>query len=113
MPKDDMVYVLHMLETARKAVSKVEGKTRAEYDADEDLQIVLTHLVQIIGEAARHVSLEFREAHAAIPWKAIVGMRHKVVHDYLNVDEDILWDTVTNELGPLIAALEGLAPERG
>jgi len=113
MPKDDTVYVLHMLETARKAVSKVQGKTRAEYDADEDLRIVLTHLVQIIGEAARHISPQFREAHAAIPWKAIMGMRHKVVHDYLNVDEDILWDTVTNELGPLIAELEGLRSERG
>jgi uncharacterized protein with HEPN domain len=112
MPKDDMVYVLHMLETARKAVSRVQGKTRAEYDADEDLRIVLTHLVQIIREAARHISAQFREAHAAIPWKAIVGMRHKVVHDYLNVDEDILWDTVTDELPLLIVELERLRSER-
>jgi len=106
MSKDDLVYVWHMLETARKALSRISGVTREEYRRNEDLRIILTHLVQIIGEAARHVSDEYRHRHPEIPWKAIVGMRHKIVHDYLNVDEDILWDTVTNELAPLTEALE-------
>ena len=61
----------------------VEGKTRAEYDQDEALQLALTHLLQTIGEAARRISADFRSAHAGIPWPAIVGMRHRVVHDYL------------------------------
>jgi uncharacterized protein with HEPN domain len=53
MTRDDLVYVGHMLDTARKAVRRVVGKTRADFDADEDLRIVLTHLIQTIGEAAR------------------------------------------------------------
>ncbi len=52
MPKDDLVYVGHMLDTARKASAKLNGKSRSEYDADEDLRIVLAHLIQTIGEAA-------------------------------------------------------------
>ncbi len=71
----------------------------------------MTHLVQTIGEAARHVSPEFREANLRIPWQAVVGMRHRVVHDYMNVDEDILWDTVTNELAPLAEELKKMVSE--
>ncbi|MEM9449122.1 MAG: HepT-like ribonuclease domain-containing protein [Cyanobacteria bacterium P01_E01_bin.6] len=65
--------------------------------------------MQIIGEAARRVSLDFRNTHPEIPWKAIVGMRSKVVHDYLNVDEDVVWDTVKNDLAPLVLELEKLS----
>jgi uncharacterized protein with HEPN domain len=52
--------------------------------------------------------LEFRDTHPEIPWKAIVGMRSKVVHDYFNVDEDIVWDTVNYDLAPLVLELEKL-----
>jgi uncharacterized protein with HEPN domain len=52
MPKDDLVYVGHMLDTARKALGKIRGKDRSEYDRDENLRLAVTHLIQIIGEAA-------------------------------------------------------------
>ena len=110
MWKDDMVFAGHMLDTARRALAKVRGKERADFDADENLRLALTHLLQIIGEAARRLSLQFRETHTSIDWKAIIGMRHKVVHDYLNVDEDVVWDTVSRELHPLVAELEKIVP---
>jgi len=105
MLKDDELYLGHMLDTARRALGLVEGKTRADYDSSEELRLALTHLLQVIGEAARRVSQEFRDAHPGIPWHAIVGMRHKVVHDYMSVDEDIVWRTVTEELEELVARL--------
>ena len=110
MPKDDLVYVGHMLEKTEKAIEFTRGKDRPAYDRDETLRLALTHLVQTIGEAARHVSPDFREANPRIPWQAVVGMRHRVVHDYMNVDEDILWDTVTNELAPLAEELKTMLP---
>jgi uncharacterized protein with HEPN domain len=110
MQKDDLVYVGHMLDMARKAVTRVHGCTRAEYDADEDLRLALTHLIQTLGEAARRVSLSFHEAHPEIPWRQIVGMRHKVVHDYLEVDYDLVWDVVTAELPALVRKLEQFLP---
>ncbi len=113
MPKDDLVYVSHMLEMAQKAISLVRDRDRAAYDRDEVLRLALTHLVQVVGEAARRVSREFCDSHPQIPWRAVVGMRHKVVHDYMNVDDDILWDTVTNELPPLIDELEKMLPSEG
>lgn len=94
MQKDDLVFVGHMLDTARKA-----------------LDLALTHLLQVIGEAARRVSAGFMEQHPEIPWRAIVGMRHRVVHDYLHVDEDVVWDVVTGDLEPLVAGLSKLLAE--
>ena len=108
MSPRDSVYVGHMLDMARKAVAKTDGVTRDIYERDENLRLALTHLVQVVGEAARHVSREFCDEHPEIPWQEIVGMRHKVVHDYLGVDEDIVWQVVTEDLPPLIASLEKL-----
>lgn len=69
MQKDDLVYVGHMLDTARLIVGKVAGKSRAEFDADDDLRLALTHLIQTFGEAARRVSPAFQRANPQFPWK--------------------------------------------
>ncbi|NJR63607.1 MAG: DUF86 domain-containing protein [Cyanobacteria bacterium CRU_2_1] len=106
--RDDQVYIGHMIDTANKAIDFISGLSREDFDNNEQLRLAITHLLQIIGEAARRVSLDFRNTHPEIPWKAIVGMRSKVVHDYLNVDEDVVWDTVKNDLAPLVLELEKL-----
>lgn len=99
-----------MLDVARKAVAKTQGLSREAYDADENLRLALIHLIQVIGEAARQVSREFSDTHPEVRWADIIGMRHKVVHDYLGVDEDIVWQVVTEDLPKLVAVLEPLAP---
>ena len=110
MSPRDLVYVGHMLDVARKAVGKVHGISRQDYDADENLRLALTHLIQTIGEAGRRVSRDFCESHPEIRWADIIGMRHKVVHDYLGVDEDIVWQVVTGDLPKLVESLEPLVP---
>ena len=110
MERDDTVYLGHMLDTARKAVEKVKSKTRADFDADEDLRMVLTHCVQIIGEAASRVSQSTRAAHRHVPWKQIVGMRHRIVPDYMDIDEDILREVATRSLPELIGMLSPVVP---
>ncbi len=101
MQKDDLVYVGHMLDTARKAMDLVKGKDRTDYNSEAAIRYALAHLLQVIGEAARRVSQDFCKNHPAIPWKAIVGMRHKVVHDYMSVDEDVVWDTSSTGAAPV------------
>jgi uncharacterized protein with HEPN domain len=110
MPKSDLLYLVHMLDMARKASAKTRGVSRAVYDSDENLRLALAHLVQVIGEAARRVSAQTCAAYPGIPWREIIGMRHKIVHDYMSVDEDILWQVVTQDLPPLIVALEKIVP---
>ena len=54
------------------------------------------------------MSREFSDRHPEIPWSDIIGMRHKVVHDYLGVDEDIVWQVVSEDLPKLVGALEAV-----
>ncbi len=103
MPKDSAVYVGHMLDTCEKIIGKLDGKSHDDYERDENLRLALAHLVQVVGEAARRVDAAFCAAHPNIPWRQIVGMRHFIVHDYMNVDEERLWDTVTNDIPALSA----------
>jgi uncharacterized protein with HEPN domain len=110
MSPRDFVYLGHMLDMAKKAVAKVRDLPRDGYDADENLRLALVHLVQVIGEAARKVSGDFTAAHPEVPWEDIIGMRHKLVHDYLGVDEDIVWQVVIEDLPKLVESLEPLVP---
>jgi len=99
-----------MLEMAEKALSKIRGKTKKDFDADENLRLALIYLLQTIGEAASKISTQFRDKHPSIPWKEIIGMRNKLVHNYLSVDENIVWKTVIEELEPLIDKLKAIIP---
>ena len=90
--------------------SNSRGKSRDDIAHDEALSLALIHLLQVIGEAARRVSQEFTDLHPEIPWRAIVGMRHKVVHDYVSVDLDVVWSVVAQDLAPLADGLSKLVP---
>ena len=80
-----MVYLAHMLTYGRSVVDKVSEVNWEEFDRDDNLRLAVVHLIQIIGEAARYVSEETQMEHANIPWSDVIGMRHRVVHDYLNI----------------------------
>jgi uncharacterized protein with HEPN domain len=110
MQKDDTVYLGHMLDMARKVSVRVAAKTRADFDANEDLRFVIAHLVQTIGEAAAQVSTPTWEAHPEIPWRQITGIRRRIVHYYMGVDFDILWEVATRHIPPLITTLEAFLP---
>jgi uncharacterized protein with HEPN domain len=111
--KSDLVYLGHMYDLACKATGKLAGKSRTDFDADENLQLALVHLIQTIGESARRVSDATRAAYPQVPFRQIVGMRHKVVHDYMDVDLDVVYSVVTQDLPDLIVVLEKIVPMEG
>ena len=90
------------------------SKGREAFNADEDLQIVLVHLIQVIGEAATGVSDDLIAAHPQVPWRQIIAMRNRVVHGYFEVDLNILWDVAIGDVPRLLdqvhAILAELAP---
>ena len=83
-----------------------QGKTRADLDADRQLNLSLVRLLEIVGEAASRVPREERARHPDIPWPEIVSLRNRLIHGYDTVDFDILWKIVKQDLPPLIEALE-------
>lgn len=105
---EDAVRIRYMLDAARKAAELASGKTTAELERDEVLELALTRLIEIIGEAAKNISEGFRRAHPEIPWKAIGGTRDKLIHGYFDIDREVLWEILTRDLPPLIRQLESL-----
>ena len=106
---DDALFV-DMLVHARRIATKITAVSRAEFDANDDLQLAIVYLIQVVGEAANRLTQEQRKSHPAIPWREITGMRHVVVHDYFRVDLDVVWDTANNSIPALVAALESMIP---
>jgi uncharacterized protein with HEPN domain len=95
-----------MLDAAREAVQMAQGKARADLDTDRLLNLSLVRLLEIVGEAASRVPASERAQYSGIPWLQIVGLRNRLIHGYDNVDFDILWEIVSQDLPPLIAELE-------
>ncbi|MFW6118912.1 MAG: DUF86 domain-containing protein [Planctomycetota bacterium] len=110
---EDTVRLRHMLEHAREAVELTEGKSRADLDSDRTLELALTRLVEIVGEAAARVTPQTQERCQQVPWPDIVGLRNRLVHGYDSVDLDILWAIIRDDLPPLIATLEDVLDEEG
>lgn len=105
MRADDSIRISHMQEAAEKAVGFSAGKTRADLDDKEMLVLSLVKCVEIIGEAANKVSDETQREIPTIPWTDIIGMRHRLIHGYFDINLDIVWTTVTQELPELIEEL--------
>jgi len=106
MQKDDAIRLRHMLDAAREARGFAASRSRSDLDRDRQLLLALVKDVEIIGEAASRVSAETRMEWPDIPRLDIVAMRHRLTHGYFDIDPDIVWSTVTDDLPPLIAQLE-------
>ena len=95
-----------------EAISFAQGQTRRSLDSNRMLVLSLVKSIEIVGEAAARVAKDCQDQHPSIPWRDIIGMRNRLVHAYFEVDLDRVWDTVTDDLPPLVKSLELiLSPE--
>jgi uncharacterized protein with HEPN domain len=108
--KTDEMYLADMLQYAREARALTAGENATTFVENRTLQLALTYLVQIVGEAATHLSNEARAALPDLPWERMRGMRHRLVHNYGRVSYDLVWDVIENDLPILIAAVEKITP---
>ena len=106
MFENDNVRIHHILDAAREAVAFSKDRSRADLDTDRKLNLSLVRLLEIIGEAARGISQEFRQEHPDLPWSGMIGLRDRLIHGYFDINLDVVWETVTDDLPPLIAQLE-------
>lgn len=111
MKRRDLNRVRHMLDHAREARAMAAGRRRVDLDSDRQLELSLTRLLEIVGEAAARISDRARALDPDIPWLEISDLRNRLIHGYDSVDLDVLWDIIREDLPPLIAALEKLLSE--
>lgn len=111
MRREDAARLRHMAEAAATARVFVQGRVREDLERDRMLLFALVRAVEIVGEAAARVSPEARNEAQDVPWPAIVSMRNRLIHAYFDVDPDIPWRTVTEELPALEAKLRRILPK--
>jgi uncharacterized protein with HEPN domain len=106
----DPGYVWDMLDAARSIRDFTQGVTQDEYLRDRKLQLAVERALEIIGEAARLVSAEFKNRHPEIPWQQIVAQRNVIAHDYGEIKQDRIWKVASDRIPDLIGRLEQLLP---
>ena len=109
MKRDD-AFLLDMLISARDAVTFIDGLTVERFRASRMHQLAVLKALETVGEAAARLSEKTKAVHPDIPWREIIGMRNRLVHGYFEVDLEKVWDTVREDLPPLIASLETIVP---
>jgi len=106
----DEGYLLDMLISAREAAEFSTGLTFEAFESNLVHQNAILHVLQKIGEAATKVSQEFKDEHSEIAWTEVIGMRHRLVHDYRNIILGKVWEAVQSGVPRLIEQLEQLVP---
>lgn len=91
----DAVYLGHMASAVARIAEFVDQVPRAEFKREWTLQNALIRELEILGEAASKLSAQFVKANPGVPWKGMTGLRHKLIHDYFEVDLDVVWRTAT------------------
>lgn len=110
--KDDRSYLLHI----RDAISRIKSYTEAGRDSflkDTKTQDAVVRNLAIVGEAAKRLSQELKDRHPEVPWKQIAGMRDRVIHNYIEVNLEIVWDTVERGVPELEATVAKMLAESG
>lgn len=109
--RDERVYLSDMLTAIRTVFEYTAGRSRSDLDDDPMLRDAVVRQLEILGEAAGRVTPPTRDAHPAVPWRGLTGMRNVLIHAYHRVDLDEVWRTATEELPGLLVVVEILASQ--
>jgi uncharacterized protein with HEPN domain len=110
--RDETAFLFDMLDAAQLIQQYVTGLTRQQFDNDVKTQDAVIHRLTIIGEAAKKISQQTRLLLPTLPFDNMARMRDKVIHVYWRTEFDIVWDTASNDMQPLIDALLAMLPPR-
>jgi uncharacterized protein with HEPN domain len=101
----DKLYVKHILESIRRVHEDIHGDERV-FRSNRTIQDAVVRNLQVMAESTKRLSDVAKASQPAIPWHQIAQFRNRIVHDYLHVDYDVVWDIIQNDLGPLKVAVE-------
>ena len=94
-------YLRHILEETEYLMNRSAGISKEDFLQDETLKRAFVRSIEIIGEAVKKVPADIKDKYSHLEWRAIAGMRDKLIHDYFGIDYDIVWDVVTTKVPEL------------
>jgi uncharacterized protein with HEPN domain len=103
--RTDIDFLNDILTAAHKAIDFTSGMSREQFRGDDKTIFAVVRALEIIGEATKRISQTVRDRHVQIPWRLMAGMRDKLIHDYISVNVEVVWETVTVNLPPLLPLL--------
>jgi uncharacterized protein with HEPN domain len=110
--KDDQLFLQHILAAIEAVDEYLQGASRITFVQNRMQTDAVVRQLEIIGEAARNLSDECRDAHRDIEWGQIIGMRNRLIHAYFRVDIELVWEIVTTDLPVLKGQVESILAGR-
>lgn len=98
MSKLPVEYLRHILDETEFLLSASKNLGREQLESDPIISRAVTRSLEIIGEAAKKLSAEFRQRYPAIEWRKIAGMRDRITHGYFDIDYDVVWKVLQNKI---------------
>jgi uncharacterized protein with HEPN domain len=108
MNKNDTVYLSHILDAINQIEIYTTGLSYHQFSQNRLIQDGVIRQLEIIGEATRSLSGEFRAQHSDLPWQQIVGLRNRLIHAYFDINLGIIWDIIRTDIPPLKSEISGL-----
>lgn len=101
----DLDSLRDMVLAARRVLRYVENISQQDFEQDLEKQDSVIYRILILGEASKRISSDFREEHSNIPWRQVAGMRNILVHEYDQIDLEVLWDVTQKSIPDLLKKL--------
>jgi uncharacterized protein with HEPN domain len=108
----ESAWLVDIATACERIAGYLRGVDKSAFLANSEKRYAVYAQLIIIGEAASRFTTEYREAHPTIPWHNMIGMRNRIVHGYDSIDWNIVWETATLHIPPLLAALQPSLPPK-